>query len=773
MKIKWHKSLIFKLALILFFTQFVLSSIIGYYFIKTIRRELTNKAYNTTLSGLNTVIEYISSNFNSYIKNLNLLASMPAIYNFDRDEIIEILKSYSISSLFIAGEVVYVIDNNGNIIADNTMLLSVDREKNFKYLNSLVDPLIPYISDVKWDKNFPYINVAVAIQNPARANGVLLAEFSMRRFSDYISSYKVGQDGFAFLVDNKGNIIAHPDKRYVANRLNIKELGLEIDQPLDKFKINSIKFFKLSNNKTYLVLYSYLKDYHIGVFALQPKASIEKIIAKVNLTILMIILSIFLVIVLVSFYISYRIFKPIGILVNKMIDFNPNERLKIEFPYPVEEREDEIGIMARVFEDMSNKIYETMTELKEKLEYLRKINEGLFNLINIREKHNLLNKYLDMILKLFEIDYVSISLLNEKGEKEEYLENYNEDVLKDKDKNSIKEIIDYINKKVIIQNQTEVVNKDFSLISIPIKVGDKFIGVLNCYKFSKSFFNEDKVEVLEIFSKQIGVGLENLRLLSEEKVKMKIEEEIKNAEIIQSELFPSKFYENNKLEIYSSYMPAGRLNGDWFYYFWDEYNEEFYYFIGDVTGHGISAALLTGAVHSFIKMIEKEYKAVPNKRYPITDIMKDLNYLLLETTKDLNMTFIISRFNFKEGNVEICNAGHNNPILFRKQEDELQYLTLYNQNYRLGEDISQGFVSEKFEIRKDDIILFYTDGLIEWQTKKGTEWGRKGIVRFILKNYNEDVVSLVDAIEKYIKTEKAEDLKDDYTISLLKIKNER
>ena len=81
------------------------------------------------------------------------------------------------------------------------------------------------------------------------------------------------------------------------------------------------------------------------------------------------------------------------------------------------------------------------------------------------------------------------------------------------------------------------------------------------------------------------------RLLEETAEKSRMENELKTAKLVQNTLFPEGDFKNDDLEIVGHYEPASECGGDWWYH--SHNNGKSYLWIGDATGHGAPAALVT------------------------------------------------------------------------------------------------------------------------------------------------------------------------------------
>lgn len=769
--VKFRKSFIFKLFILVAAVQFLMVVSLGVYFIRQVSANTHARTVRSNLESLRSVSEYIEFSFASFVHNMTLLASMPAITTFDPIASDEILKSYVVSSVFVADEKVTVVDNTNSIVADNAIFLSgVGRDTIITDYLGLADPRRPYISDVKWENNVPYKEVVVSVQNFAVGYGALVAEFSLRRLKDFITDTRIGESGYAFITDGNGQLLAHRERGLVANRTHISGLGFPEDFDV-RYSIvggSGSGKYKLKSDAEYLVSHSYIKDLGIAVFVLQPAEEIRGLVRDVQLGIVLTLLTTVLLSISMTMYFSGKLVKPLNLLTSRMILVKEGN---LETSSGIVKRTDEIGVLAEVFDLMRESLKKYIKALNDKISDLKKIHESLGTVIASREENELINRYLHIVLEVFDSDFSSICRFSKDNKIE-----YSDKIVKTGfflpiTEEEISEINQVIAENTAVMNKSKAYTKpDMSVLSIPLAINNRVYGVINSIKFVKDYYKDDIIETAEIFGNQITIGLENIRLYREEKSKMMLEIELENAKIIQEAIFPKECFGNEWLRLVFGFKAAGQLNGDWFKYFYDKQNDSFYYMIGDVTGHGVGAALMTGTVNTFVKMLEYQYAETPYRK-DLSVVMKDLNRLIQDTSSHLNMTFIIARIDRKDGRIELCNAGHNHAILFRREVGGVMYHTLYNQNYRLGESYDVDFFSDSFEIRKGDRILFYTDGIIEWVDKNGRQWGKKNLIKMFVSEFGNDIDIIKDSISKEIlsKVDDPKNLKDDYTFTIVEI----
>jgi phosphoserine phosphatase RsbU/P len=226
----------------------------------------------------------------------------------------------------------------------------------------------------------------------------------------------------------------------------------------------------------------------------------------------------------------------------------------------------------------------------------------------------------------------------------------------------------------------------------------------------------------------IVVAIENKRLFKESLRQEAIKKELELASKMQNMLIPnpSILPRNDKIYMTSFYHPHFEVGGDYYDYIPLGRNE-FGFCISDVSGKGMSAALL-------MSNFQANLRALFTHDVTLDALIEKLNERVMAATNgEKFITFFIGKFNFKTRELEYINAGHNHPMLYFKKRKELQFL---NKGC-----VGIGMLDEIPLVRKGSItieepskILCYTDGLIELIDGKKISFGTKEIEECIMNN---------------------------------------
>lgn len=277
--------------------------------------------------------------------------------------------------------------------------------------------------------------------------------------------------------------------------------------------------------------------------------------------------------------------------------------------------------------------------------------------------------------------------------------------------------------------------------------------------------SQDEIGSLsEGFNKMTG---EIQRLMSETAEKTRMEGELQTAKLVQSTLFPDSYLNEINLEIKGFYQPAKECSGDWWYH--QQIGQKTLFCIGDATGHGVAAALLTASARSAASAIE----TFPHMA--LHEMLSVFNRAIYNTAKgQVMMTFFLGLYDHTNHVVTYCNASHEPPFLVPNKDNIVKSDLMVLQDVcssRLGQDPNSLFKSAQIQLQPGDKIFLYTDGLTDLKNKNGNQWGERALVRCLIQCHNQgqDVVTTVDQIANQV-LEFREDhpLNDDITYFMIK-----
>ena len=314
-------------------------------------------------------------------------------------------------------------------------------------------------------------------------------------------------------------------------------------------------------------------------------------------------------------------------------------------------------------------------------------------------------------------------------------------------------LIGYIERKIIKPLLA------FSKIEPFIKENEKIEseGLINIY--SDYIDEDDEIGILSRSYTNLiennNSYIENMKTLEIEKERMSTE--LRIAQKIQEATLPKKAIINEEIKIEGYCKPAKEVGGD-FYDFYELDEDNVMIIIGDASGKGVPAALFTLIIQNSIKILMK------NELDP-AKVLSDVNNQICENNPEMMfITLFLGIYNKKTHELTYANAGHNPPLI---KINHLYELFEVDSEIALG--VLEDYVFKNHEIKLEEELILYTDGITDAQNKNHELYGEKKLVNF-LNNHESNgniMEGLVDDINKFTDGEQQF---DDMTLLVLAIK---
>lgn len=193
-----------------------------------------------------------------------------------------------------------------------------------------------------------------------------------------------------------------------------------------------------------------------------------------------------------------------------------------------------------------------------------------------------------------------------------------------------------------------------------------------------------------------------------------VETDITLASEVQRIMLPPWCKVTDKMIHTYYYEPKFKVSGDLVEFFELE-NDKFLFCLGDISGHGIQAALYMTAIQTFIKSVVLEYK---HEELEVHEILNRINsFFMDELRSDNYMTCLITIIDYKEKKLISQSAGHPHLICCSPSKGTAELVDYHGKGgipigwqstYKYQE--SENIV---LDINDDDIFVGYTDGLTD------------------------------------------------------------
>ncbi|MCW2278508.1 PP2C family protein-serine/threonine phosphatase [Heliophilum fasciatum] len=221
-------------------------------------------------------------------------------------------------------------------------------------------------------------------------------------------------------------------------------------------------------------------------------------------------------------------------------------------------------------------------------------------------------------------------------------------------------------------------------------------------------------------------------------------EELKMARHVQQHLLPAKYPALSKLTFSVVYRPTIEIGGD-FYDFLNVSDQEVGLFLSDVSGHGVSAAMLTMVISTIMR-------AVAQKVQEPGAVLKQINEQFSTMVEgELTGTFVTAfsvLINQATGEVKYGNAGHPTPILIRGDGRTVERLD--TDGFPLGLFDYSNYEQKVVQMEPGDKLVLYTDGIYDVMNKQRRILGMNKFMDIVWELRQLDAHSLSDEIMRRI-----------------------
>ena len=282
----------------------------------------------------------------------------------------------------------------------------------------------------------------------------------------------------------------------------------------------------------------------------------------------------------------------------------------------------------------------------------------------------------------------------------------------DKEFNRFKEI-------TIIESSKSKLLHQFQVI-IPVFHSEKPLAFLLLASNLDSENETSYFSFVQTLTNIIAVAIAIKRLGEQHIIKERISKELEVAREMQKLLFPSDLPSNRKMDISAKYIPRHAIGGD-YYDFIPLGDDEYIICIADVSGKGVSAALLMANFQATIRTLFKY------QRFEMPFLLEELNKKVIRSAKgEKFITFFIAHYNAYNRKMQYVNAGHNHPFILNGRK----VMMLDKGCIGLGmlDEIPTIEVGN-IQLEPNSTFVLYTDGLIELENQDGDFFGVPRLIK--------------------------------------------
>ncbi len=257
-----------------------------------------------------------------------------------------------------------------------------------------------------------------------------------------------------------------------------------------------------------------------------------------------------------------------------------------------------------------------------------------------------------------------------------------------------------------------------SEMCVPLSWAGEVVAVINLESDRRRAYRRRDLRLLQAFGAQAAVSIENASCYLDAQERRNLEQELKIAGEIQRALLPASPPEVAGLDVATFFRPSRSVGGD-LYDLVPLGEGRLGVAVGDISGKGTPAAILMASLYA-------SFRSLTRKGLFLPEIMHQLNNLLCENFGlGRFATFFYGVIDTGERMIYYSNAGHFAPLLIKAGEEPE---SLSDGGIVLGYIRDSEYLENRRRLDPGDIVLLYTDGVIEAEGPEGEMFGEERLV---------------------------------------------
>ena len=337
--------------------------------------------------------------------------------------------------------------------------------------------------------------------------------------------------------------------------------------------------------------------------------------------------------------------------------------------------------------------------------------------------------------------------------------------------------IEYLNNDLNNSSGFRALSLEFeALIVMPLRSTKRNHGTLYLLKKQRQGFDRENMSILQTFTSQTVLSIENLQLVARSIQNERVQEELKIASSVQESLIPKNLPIDNWFEISSHALAAKEVGGD-FYDFLHLPGRRLAILIGDVSGKGVTAAFhmaqMKGIFHALMQ--ENPLARTERDKFPVPSrFMAMANTALIHCLeKSSFITASLYIIDYEHGGFVFARAGHCHTLYYHSIKEEVSYFRTAG----LGLGIIRNDTYEKhiknqfYDYNPGDVMVIYTDGIVEARGADQSEYGEERLKQMLERTYylnaNEIKAQILADLAEF---SRGQPIHDDQTLLVIKFR---
>jgi|GEM_PF-737429 len=283
--------------------------------------------------------------------------------------------------------------------------------------------------------------------------------------------------------------------------------------------------------------------------------------------------------------------------------------------------------------------------------------------------------------------------------------------------------------------------KTGAILVSTIRFKRREIGTLYTVSYDRFGFVEESRGLLKAFSDQVGVALENMRLMQVTIDQKVYKEELRVAHDAQMSLLPQTLPGLDAAEISAFCETANEIGGD-FYDFIPVGSDRVDIIVGDVSGKGASAAFYMAELKGVVQA------AAPHFQCPKAILTEINQFVRKHFESDTFVTMIYGVYNHKLNTLELARAGHTPMALVRDRGVTWSEPEGLGLGLATNDRFERTIKKEHLSLEPGDLLFFMTDGLIEARDTQADEFGETRLTDILAAQKKIEAAAVIEDVKQ-------------------------
>lgn len=265
---------------------------------------------------------------------------------------------------------------------------------------------------------------------------------------------------------------------------------------------------------------------------------------------------------------------------------------------------------------------------------------------------------------------------------------------------------------------------------LPLAANEDLLGFVSLgEKRSEQPYSRSDIRLLKSVASQTGLALQNAQLSAalarEAAERERLNRELEIAREVQERLFPQQLPPVPGLDYCGICRPALGVGGD-YYDFFALPDGELGVAVADVSGKGISAALMMATLHAWLR------GEAARADFNLPHVVSTVSRLVFEASaSERYATLFYAQYDPSSRRLAYVNAGHNPPILLNRRGDPVAPGRLSEGGTAVGLFDRVSYQQGCDTLEEGGVLVAFTDGITEAMNRAGEEWGEQRLIEVV------------------------------------------